>query len=231
MNITLERAIKDYNGIQVLDIDKLEFKEGNIYVILGSNGSGKSTLINCISGLDNLSKGNIYYDGVNLSSTFRNEISLMVQKPYLFNTTAMGNIISGLKFRKINKEEINRRIEKYMSYFDVNDLLNKKSNWLSGGERAKIALLRTAVLQTKITLLDEPTSSMDIESSMKAENLIKELSCSGRTSIVVTHDVYQARRIADYIIFMDKGKIIEKGHKEKVLMNPQNNLVKQILNI
>ena len=118
-----------------------------------------------------------------------------------------------------------------MHYFEVNALLNKKSHWLSGGERAKIALLRTAVLETKITILDEPTASMDIESSIKAEELIKQLAIGGRTVIIVTHDVYQAKRIADYVIFMDKGKIIEMGNKEYVLNNPNNKLVKQILNI
>lgn len=230
MNVTIENAVKDYGSSRVLDIEKLEFKEG-IHVILGSNGSGKSTLINCIAGLNNLSHGNISYDGKNLDNFSRNLISILVQKPYLFNKTAYENIISGLKYQKINKEEINLRVEKYMHYFEVDALLNKKSHWLSGGERAKIALLRTAVLETKITILDEPTASMDIESSIKAEELIKQLAIGGRTVIIVTHDVYQAKRIADYVIFMDKGKIIEMGNKEYVLNNPNNKLVKQILNI
>ena len=230
MNVTLENAVKDYGSSRVLDIEKLEFKKG-IYVILGSNGSGKSTLINCIASLNNLSYGNIYYNGKKLDNYSRDLISILVQKPYLFNITSYENIISGLKFKKVNKEEINLRVEKYMHYFEVDALLNKKAHWLSGGERAKIALLRTAVLETEITMLDEPTASMDIESSIKAENLIKQLSFGGRTVIIVTHDVFQAKRIADYVIFMDKGKIIEMGNKENVLNNPTNKLVKQILNI
>jgi len=230
MNVTLENAVKDYGSSRVLDIEKLEFKKG-IYVILGSNGSGKSTLINCIASINNLSHGNIYYDGKKFDNYSRDLISILVQKPYLFNITSYENIISGLKFKKVNKEEINSRVEKYMHYFEVEVLLNKKAHWLSGGERAKIALLRTAILETEITMLDEPTASMDIESSIKAENLIKQLSFGGRTVIIVTHDVFQAKRIADYVIFMDKGKIIEMGNKENVLNNPTNILVKQILNI
>jgi len=109
--------------------------------------------------------------------------------------------------------------------------LEKKSSWLSGGERAKIALLRTAVLETEVTLLDEPTAGMDMESSIKAEKLIKDMSSGGRTVIIVTHDVYQAKRIADYVLFMDKGKIIEEGQSDDVLSNPKNPLIKQILNI
>jgi len=230
MNVTIENAVKDYGSSRVLDIEKLEFIEG-IYVILGSNGSGKSTLINCIAGLNNLSYGNILYDGKKLNDFSRNLMSILVQKPYLFNKTSYENIVSGLKFKKINKVEINSRVEKYMHYFEIDALLNKKSNWLSGGERAKIALLRTSVLEAEITMLDEPTASMDIESSIKAENLIKQLALGKRTVIIVTHDVYQAKRIADYVIFMDKGKIIEMGNKENVLNNPTNKLVQQILNI
>lgn len=230
MIITIENAVKDYGSTRVLDIEKLQIKEG-IYVILGSNGSGKSTLLSIISGLYQLSSGNILYDGKEFNNTTRNSISILVQKPYLFRTTSYENIVSGLKFKKVNYEETKLRIKKYMRYFDVEPLLNKKSNWLSGGERAKIALLRTAVLETEVTMLDEPTSAMDIESSIKAEKLIKDMAAGGRTVIMVTHDVYQAKRIADYVIFMDKGKIIEMGQKDTVLKNPSNDLVKQILNI
>jgi len=230
MKLILENAYKEYNSIRVLDIDELEFMEGNIYVILGSNGSGKSTLINCISGLDSLSGGSILYNGESINAKIRNDISIMVQKPYLFNTTSISNIISGLKYRKFNQDEISKRLEKYLSYIEIDDLKNKKSKWLSGGERAKIALLRTAVLETKLTLLDEPTASMDIESTLKVEKLIKSMR-KNRTVIIITHDVYQAGRIADYVIFMDKGKVIEMGLKDKVLKNPENNLVKQLMNM
>jgi ABC-type polar amino acid transport system, ATPase component len=230
MIISIENLMKDYGSTRVLDVEKLEFKKG-IYVILGSNGSGKSTLLSCISGLLKPSDGNILYDGKELNNSIRNSISILVQKPYLFRKTSYENIISGLKFKKMNKEEIDVRLEKYLHYFAVTPLLNKKSFWLSGGERAKIALLRTAVLETEVTMMDEPTAAMDIESSIKAEKLIKDMAEKERTVIIVTHDVYQAKRIADYVIFMDKGKIIEMGHKEKVLNNPKHALIKQILNI
>lgn len=231
MNIKLIKAFKKYNETKVLDIDELQFEENNIYVILGSNGSGKSTLINSISGLNKLSGGKILYDGNIINQEIRKEISIMVQKPYLFNTTSKENILKGLKFRKFNELEINIAFEKYKSYFNIENLLNKKSKWLSGGERAKIALLRTAVLETEITILDEPTASMDIESSMIAEKLILDMKQKKKTIIIVTHDVNQAMRVADCVIFMDKGKIIEMGNKNKVLKNPENKLVKQILNI
>jgi len=228
--ITIENAVKDYGRSRVLDIEKLTIKEG-INVILGSNGSGKSTLLSCISGLNSLTSGNILYNGNELNSTVQNLITILVQKPYLFRKNAYENIISGLKYKKIGNKEIEDRLNKYLRYFNIEELLNKKSHWLSGGERAKIALLRTAVLETEITMLDEPTAGMDIESSMRAEELIKDLAVNRRTVIIVTHDVYQAKRIADYVIFMDKGKILEMGDKDEVLINPKDKLIKQILNI
>lgn len=230
MIITIDNAIKDYGTTRILDIEKLIIKEG-IYVILGSNGSGKSTLLSCISGLNSFTSGNILYNGSELNDSIKNSITILLQKPYLFKNTAYENIISGLKYRKINNEEIENRYNNYMHYFDIEELLNKKSHWLSGGERAKIALLRTAVLETEVILLDEPTAAMDIESSMKAEKLIKDLAKNKKTVIIVTHDVYQAKRIADYVIFMEKGRILEMGDKDSVLGNPKNKLLKQILNI
>lgn len=231
MNLKLENAYKEYNGVRVLDIDKLEFTEGKIYVILGSNGSGKSTLINCIAGLNSLSGGSVLYNKECINSKIKSDISIVVQKPYLFNDTSLNNVVIGLKYRKISKNETAKRLENYLSYFDINELKNKKSKWLSGGERAKIALLRTAILETELTLLDEPTASMDIESTINAEILIKSMSGGKRTVIIVTHDVYQAGRIADYVLFMDKGKVIEMGLKDKVLKKPENNLVKQLMNM
>lgn len=230
MNLKLENAYKEYNGVRVLDIDNLEFAEGKIYVILGSNGSGKSTLINCIAGLNSLSGGRVLYNKECMNNKIRNNISIMVQKTYLFDDTSLNNVISGLKYRKFNTNEISKRLEKYLSFFDINELRNKKSKWLSGGERAKIALLRTAILETELTFLDEPTASMDIESTIKAEVLIKSMSGEKRTVVIITHDIYQAGRIADYVLFMDKGKVLEMGLKDKVLKNPENNLIKQLMN-
>ncbi len=230
MIITLENAFKDYGNARVLDVEKFKFNEG-IYVVLGSNGSGKSTMLSCISGINSLSGGSIMYDGKGFDGIVRNSISMLVQKPYLFRKTSYDNIASGLKFKRMARDEISTKVEKYLHYFDVESLLEKKSSWLSGGERAKIALLRTAVLETEITLLDEPTAGMDMESSIKAEKLIKDMASGGRTVIIVTHDVYQAKRIADYVLFMDKGKIIEEGRADDVLNNPKNPLIKQILNI
>lgn len=230
MQINVKNAYKDYEGRVVLNVDEFIFKTGKIYAILGLNGSGKSTLLNSIAGICNLSSGDIIYDKGLKIEDIRKNISIVSQKPYLFNSSVRDNIISGLKFRKMNSDDINKRLTKYTSYFSMDKLLRKNCKKLSGGEGAKAAMLRTIVLETEIILLDEPTAAMDVEGTLEAEKLIKSIINNSRTIIMVTHDLYQAERVADYIVFMDKGKIIEHGTKEKVLKYPEHPLVRTILN-
>jgi tungstate transport system ATP-binding protein len=227
----MKNGCKEYSGRTVLNIDFLKFEEGNVYALLGPNGSGKSTLLECTAGVSGLTSGTLFYDGEPYSEALRSRLSIMMQKPYLFNTSALRNIESGLYFRKMDKASSNSRLEKYLSYFDLSPLLDKNARRLSGGEGAKVALLRTAVLETEVTFLDEPTASMDIEGTMKAEKLIRDMAGEGRMVIMVTHDLYQADRVADYVIFMDSGRVIEAGSKNKVLNNPQHRLVKLMLNM
>lgn len=231
MKIKVENAVKCYDGREVLNIPDLEIIDGMIYAVIGLNGSGKSTLLQCIAGVEKLTEGRIIYKE-NLSYDECNmNISYMSQKPYLFSGTVLYNILLGLKYRKMPKNEMEIRFEKYRSYFDVEYLLNKNAKKLSGGESAKTALLRTAVLEGKLILLDEVTASMDIESTIKAEKLIKNMKNHDSVVILVTHDLYQARRIADYVIFMDHGMIIEKGITKEVFNNPRHTLVKNMLTI
>ena len=153
----------------------------------------------------------------------------MLQSPYLFNSSVMENIIMGLKFRKFSKKAIEERVCRYINYFDIEDLLFKNTRELSGGEQAKVSILRTAILESKITFLDEPTASMDIENTLIAEKLIKTMAGGKRSVILVTHDFLQAERVADFVIFLDKGRIIEQGEKNKVLKFPEHKLLRQIL--
>lgn len=230
MNVFVDHVIKEYNGTTVLDVDNLNLKDGNIYAIIGLNGSGKTTLIESMAGLIELSKGKIIYNNSTLEDS-RRDISIMLQSNYLFNGSVRDNIICGLKFRKYGKSDIEDRLNRYITIFSLEKLLGKDGKKLSGGEKSKVCLLRTAVLETNLTLLDEPTASMDIESTLRAEELMRNMAKGKRTVVVITHDIYQASRIADYVIFMDKGKIIEIGKKEEVLNNPKHSLVKAILNI
>lgn len=229
MDIKVIDLRKEYNGKEVLHIDELNFEQGYVYALMGLNGSGKTTLLQCVSGLEPVTRGTILYDNCRFDDFVKTDISVMLQSPYLFNSSVFDNIIMGLKFRKFSKEEIKERMSRYSPFFNIDDLLNKNSGELSGGEQEKVALLRTAILETKITFLDEPTASMDIESTLRAEKLIKTMAQGTRSVILVTHDLMQAERVADFVVFLDKGRIIEQGEKNKVLKYPEHKLLKQIL--
>jgi tungstate transport system ATP-binding protein len=229
MNIYVSNAVKKYGEKTVLEIDGLSLEKGKIYALMGLNGSGKTTLLQCASGLEALTSGKICYENYEDMEAVRKEISVMTQRPYLFSGSVLENIKLGMKFRGLSLKHMEEKLEKYLPCFDIEHILYKSARKLSGGEQAKAALLRTAVLETEVTFLDEPTASMDIESTLRAEALIKTMASEKRTVIVVTHDLYQAGRIADQIIFLDKGEIIEKGQSFKVLNNPDHVLVRRIL--
>lgn len=230
MNIEVFNLIKQYGDRVVLNIDNFNFKKPGLYLILGLNGSGKSTFLECIAGINGFNKGSIRYGNKSFNSV-KGQISMLLQKPYIFNTSVKKNIIKGLLFKEKKWEEVFEKYNSYIKDFGIDGLLDKNAKTLSGGEKAKTALLRVAMLEAKITLLDEPTASMDLESTLIAEKLIKNMSSDGRTVIMITHDLYQAKRIADYIIYMDKGKIIEYGDKVQFFTNPSNEKVKILLNI
>ena len=229
MNIRVTNAGKEYNGKEVLYIEELNFKEGYVYALMGLNGSGKTTLLQCTSGLEEFTRGRVQYDNSSYDESIKKNIAVMLQSPYLFNSSVIENIIIGLKFRKFNKEVARERINSYVPYLNIDDLLSKNARELSGGEQAKVSLLRTAILEANMTFLDEPTASMDIESTLRAEKLIKAMAVGKRSVVLVTHDLLQAERVADFVIFLDKGRIIEQGETNKVLKFPEHKLLKQIL--
>lgn len=231
MNITVKDIVKKYGNRTALHIKHITFEPGKIYAILGLNGSGKTTLIECIAGLISYEQGEIIYEGFQDIKSVRADISICTQKQYLFRKSVYENIISGLKFRKAPKEIIKDRVDRYLKYYPIDHLINKNARELSVGEGAKTALLRTAVLETDVTLLDEPTASMDIESTLLTEKLIKDMATNNRMVILVTHDIFQAKRIADEIIFMDKGAVLERGSKLQVFSNPKSDFLKKILAI
>ncbi len=228
MNIDIENAQKYYDGRLIVDVEKLSITHNKIYAVLGMNGSGKSTFINCLAGILDFDKSKINYDGKD-TKLAKKDIALMLQNFYIFNDTVFNNIALSLKFLNLKQDKIEERIESYMEYFDIKRYLNKNATKLSGGEKAKVALLRTMVSEKDTIFLDEPTSNMDMESVISAERLIVYSKSIGKTIILVTHNFLEAERIADFIIFMEKGKIIEMGKKEEVFNFPKNELVKKIL--
>ena len=205
---------KTYEGRCVLDFPGKELQPGQIYAIIGANGSGKSTFAKILAGiLPADKKGKLLQSG---------SLGYMPQKNYAFRLTTKANILLN------GKDE--SRANALMDAIQIRHLENKRADKLSGGETARMALVRLMMKHYDMVLLDEPTAAMDMETTLLSEKLIadyvKETGCS---LILVTHSLQQARRIADEVWYFHKGKLLESGPKEQVLSQPVRSETRQFL--
>lgn len=208
MEVKVRNLKKYYKENLVLDITDYTFKEGQIIGLRGPNGVGKSTLLNIIAGLDPQFEGEVLYDGKPLDEKIQKEITEVFQKPFLFKRKVKDNIKYPMLLRRLDKVEIERRTLELAKALDIEDLLNKRGNQLSGGEAQKVALARALVIRPKLLLLDEPTSSIDEEAMITIENCILNFhKQSNATIIIVTHDAIQSDRICDEVVFLERGRI------------------------
>ena len=205
---------KSYGGRTVLDIPELELESGRIYALVGANGSGKSTLAKIIAGIEKPDGGTAPLSGV--------ETGYMPQKNFAFRMSLEKNIL----LNGNNRE----RAEKLMRTLELTQLARTPAGKLSGGETARMALARLLMRRYELLILDEPTTAMDMASTLISEKLIKDYrrDC-GCAILLVTHSLQQARRMADEVIFLDSGKLCEKGKAEKLLYSPDSEGLKQFL--
>jgi tungstate transport system ATP-binding protein len=231
LRVQVLNLVKEYDGVRVLDIEKLSFKEGRFHVLMGPNGSGKSTLLGIIAGLVEANTGRILYsDRQRDFQAVRRDITLVMQRSYLFNTSVYNNIISGLKYRGMNKSILRERALKWAEALDLNLFLHRNARTLSGGERQRVALARALVLKPGLLLLDESTANLDPESIIIIEKVLRDfLKESGATIIFVTHNVFQAKRLADRAYLLMDGRVIEAGESKEFFSNPDSELTRGFL--
>jgi ABC-type multidrug transport system ATPase subunit len=205
---------KTYEKRTVLDFPGRSLEPGRIYAVIGANGSGKSTFAKILSGILPADKKGKHVAG--------GSIGYMPQKNYAYRMSTRANIL-------LNGKDA-ARAERLMDAIQLRHLENKRADKLSGGETARMALVRLMMKQYDLVLLDEPTAAMDMETTLLSEKLIadyvKETNCS---LILVTHSLQQARRVADEVWYFHKGKLLEAGTKEQVLVTPEKAETKQFL--
>lgn len=208
MEVTVKSLKRYYSERLVLDIDSLTMGKGKIIGIIGPNGSGKSTLLNIIAGLDKGYLGIVEYDKKPIDREIYREMTIVFQKPYLFRRKVYENIQYPLKIRGMKRSIIDKRVEKIIKRFEIEDLKNKKAHLLSGGESQKVSLARALVFKPKLLLLDEPTSNIDPESiKIMEREIVRFNKETGSTIIIVTHNMEQSRRLCDDIIYLEEGKV------------------------
>lgn len=227
MEVKTEELLKIYDK-EVLNVKELVFKSGLITAIVGPNGSGKSTLLNIIAATLKKDGGRVYYDD-SLTVPLQ-KMTIVFQKPFLIDASVYMNIAYPLKIRKIPKEEIKDRVEKIARDLNIEDLLNKNAHHLSGGEKAKVSLARALIFKPELLLLDEPCASLDPYIITEIEKILLKINKEEKTTIIlITHDLSEAKRIADEILLLNKGKVVALKKRDD-FFNSDDETVRRFIN-
>ncbi len=228
--INIASMHKWYGSFHVLKDINLEVQSGERIVVCGPSGSGKSTMIRCINRLEEHQKGDIIVDGVELTNDLKNieavrrEVGMVFQHFNLFpHLTVMENCtLAPIWVRKTPRAEAEAMAMKYLERVKIPEQAQKYPGQLSGGQQQRVAIARSLCMNPKIMLFDEPTSALDPEMIKEVLDVMIELAREGMTMICVTHEMGFAKTVANRVIFMDEGQIIEQNEPEEFFNNPQN---------
>ncbi|HKJ05733.1 MAG TPA: amino acid ABC transporter ATP-binding protein [Geopsychrobacteraceae bacterium] len=212
-------------------------KSGEVVVIIGPSGSGKSTYLRCLNGLETLTSGHIYIDGVDLSSRktdlnlVRREVGMVFQQFNLFpHKTVLENLVLAQTIvRKRNRTEAEKKGRELLEKVGIGEKESEFPIRLSGGQQQRVAIARALAMDPKVMLFDEPTSALDPEMVGEVLEVMKQLAREGMTMAVVTHEMGFAREVADRVIFMDHGKLVEEGTPEHFFTEPREERAKLFL--
>jgi len=228
---------KNYDTKVVLDGVDLEVFPGQIVAVIGSSGSGKSTVLRCVNLLEDILDGQIFLEGVEISEPdvdqdkVREEIGLVFQSFNLFaHLSILENITLALvQVKKIPKEEAKKQAISWLERIGLSDKADSYPDKLSGGQQQRTAIVRAVAMEPKVLLLDEVTSALDPELVGEVLSLIKDLKANGTTILMATHELSFAREVADWVIFLENGKILEQGEAKDFFDNPKQPRTKEFL--
>ncbi len=224
-HIKMKGVTREYDGIKALHKIDLDVKKGEVLTIIGHNGSGKTTLLRLMALLDSPTQGEITYKGKKVDKTnatdYRKEVTMVFQKPVLFNTTVFENIAYGLRLRGKDEAYITKKFQNAVDSALLKGYGHRMARKLSGGEQQRVILARALALEPELLLLDEPTANLDPTSATIVEKIIEKL--RGRTTVVVaTHNIFQAKRISDRVGCLLNGKLIDVDKPKNIFTKPKN---------
>ena len=238
MSIIEAKGVKKWFGdFQALKGISMEIKEGEVLVVCGPSGSGKSTFIRCINRLEQHQEGSIIVDGIELTNDIKNieairsEVGMVFQSFNLFpHLTVLQNItLAPTWVRKKSKSDSEDKAIELLERVGIPEQANKFPGQLSGGQQQRVAIARALAMEPKIMLFDEPTSALDPEMIKEVLDVMVNLAKQGMTMIVVTHEMGFAKEVADQMIFMDEGMIVEKADTKEFFANPKSDRTKLFL--
>lgn len=229
VKIHVSHLKKCFGDLEVLTDISADIYEGEVVVIIGPSGSGKSTFLRCMNKLEDVTAGEIVVDGVNLNdkkiniNKVREQIGMVFQHFNLFNNL---NVIRNLMLapvdlKKASKEEARQQAMQMLKKVGLEEKAETYPSMLSGGQKQRVAIARALCMKPDIMLFDEPTSALDPEMVGEVLQVMKQLAADGMTMVIVTHEIGFAREVADRVIFMADGYIVEEGTPQEVILNPK----------
>ena len=227
---------KWYGAHHVLQNINLEVAKGEVMVVCGPSGSGKSTLIRCVNGLEKFQSGTLIVDGLSVADEanlrqLRMELGFVFQQFNLYpHKTALENVtLAPIHVRKLPRKEAINRGREILEKVGLGDKFDAYPQQLSGGQQQRVAIARSLCMQPKVILFDEPTSALDPEMINEVLDVMVSLAKDGMTMIVVTHEMGFARKVADRVVFIDKGVIVEVAEPEAFFTAPKNERTREFL--
>lgn len=222
MVLVADSLSQKYNDRLVLQEFTFEFQPNKIYGLIGPNGAGKSTLLLLLSAMRRPFSGRVFYNGKPLEHSIP-EISCVWQRPYLFQGNVIDNIGYGLRIRRWDRKAEKERIKQLLKVFKLEDLSRQRASKLSGGETARVVIARAIAARPKILLLDEPAANLDPSNTRLVEEVLSRIHQEeGITIILVTHDMFQAKRLADITLYLSGGRLIEYGCSKTIFQAPSS---------
>ncbi|WP_395311998.1 amino acid ABC transporter ATP-binding protein [Mycobacterium sp. AMU20-3851] len=245
--IKAELVCKNFGPLKVLKGVTLDVRKGQVLVLVGPSGSGKSTFLRCINHLETVTAGRLYVDGALVGyherggklhemkprdvAKQRRDVGMVFQHFNLFpHRTALGNVVEApIQVKGVNKKQATERAMDLLTQVGLADKAGAYPAQLSGGQQQRVAIARALAMNPKLMLFDEPTSALDPELVGEVLAVMKKLAAEGMTMVVVTHEMGFAREVADKLVFMDGGVIVESGDPREMMSNPQHERTKAFL--
>lgn len=236
--LTIDNVVKRFDDATILDGISFSVKKSEVIVIVGPSGCGKSTLLRCINALEPIQEGSITLDGDVIERNsktlplLRQRIGMVFQSYDLFpHLTVLDNILlAPCKVQKRDKEEVKQEAMSLLERVGLKEKAKSYPRELSGGQKQRVAIVRALCMHPEILLFDEVTAALDPEMVREVLDVMLDLAKQGRTMLIVTHEMLFARAIADRIIFLDNGKIVEEATPDEFFDNPKTERAKQFLN-